>query len=171
MTGPEDQLQSSDPAAHLAGISPERLFEEVTKLKANILQPYTDEIVQLKAHVSQAEALMCRLRQELQTAHTALIIAGKAFVAGNSEEVRRVLCDTNAYYITRNYYLEAQQKIAELEAAAQETCTWTYDESGCWESGCGESWELFTGGPKENNRYCQGCGKLAVIVPLGAPSD
>ena len=48
---PEEQFQANDPAAHLAGISPARLFEEAARLKENILRPYTERIAELETGI------------------------------------------------------------------------------------------------------------------------
>lgn len=49
---------------------------------------------------------------------------------------------------------------------AQEPCKWQLDdeESGTWESGCGELWSFIDGGPVENRvRFCHGCGKPVEV--------
>lgn len=48
----------------------------------------------------------------------------------------------------------------------QDACNWslTYDDSGVWESSCGEEWIFIDGGPAENSvRFCHGCGKPVAI--------
>lgn len=39
------------------------------------------------------------------------------------------------------------------------SCTWTYDEDGPWETGCGRAWEFIDGDVAENGvKYCPFCG-------------
>jgi len=41
-----------------------------------------------------------------------------------------------------------------------ETCKWTYDEKGAWDTGCINRFELIEGTPHENNmQFCAYCGK------------
>lgn len=45
-----------------------------------------------------------------------------------------------------------------------ETCTWTrsreFYDSDCWETNCGNAWQLNEGTPTENHmKFCPFCGK------------
>jgi len=41
-----------------------------------------------------------------------------------------------------------------------ETCKWTYDENGAWDTECGNRFEITEGTPHENNmHFCAFCGK------------
>ena len=58
--------------------------------------------------------------------------------------------------------------------AQEDACNWslTYDDSGVWESSCGEEWIFIDGGPAENSvRFCHGCGKPVAIEDQQDGSD
>lgn len=39
-------------------------------------------------------------------------------------------------------------------------CAWIEDEMGCWDAACGQSFEFYAEGPKENKfKFCPYCGK------------
>lgn len=41
-----------------------------------------------------------------------------------------------------------------------ETCTWTEDEDGVWDTACGNRFEIMNGTPTENElAFCPYCGK------------
>ena len=47
-----------------------------------------------------------------------------------------------------------------------ETCAWTPmdDDTGSWDSACGQAWSFIDGTPAENNvRFCHGCGKPVEV--------
>ena len=70
------------------------------------------------------------------------------------------------------FFSETQLKNA-MQAAydegavdAAKVCGWSLydDESGTWESGCGELWSFIDGGPCENRiRYCHYCGGKVLL--------
>lgn len=45
------------------------------------------------------------------------------------------------------------------------TCEWSReDDSGIWNSGCGEAWSFHEDGPEENGmQFCHSCGKHLVV--------
>jgi hypothetical protein len=50
----------------------------------------------------------------------------------------------------------------------QKICTWKHDDSGAWESGCGNLFEFNDGGPVDNGyAFCPYCGsELAQEIPV-----
>lgn len=58
---------------------------------------------------------------------------------------------------------DAKQIVSALNAQ-QETCKWTYDEwHDCWDTECGNAYQVTEGTPKENNmKFCPYCGKALV---------
>jgi hypothetical protein len=41
-----------------------------------------------------------------------------------------------------------------------ETCTWQEDENNAWETSCGNIFEFFNDGPKQNKfKFCPYCGR------------
>ena len=45
-----------------------------------------------------------------------------------------------------------------------EKCKWTVDEDGIYDTGCGERYEFFEDGPKENKvNFCMYCGKIIEV--------
>ena len=65
------------------------------------------------------------------------------------------------------WWREHLRRLFDTPPAAQPTaCQWTPmdDESGTWESACGQAWTFMEDGPVENNvRFCHGCGKPIEI--------
>lgn len=60
---------------------------------------------------------------------------------------------------------------AMLQPASQ-GCKWTYDEHDYkWDSACGEAWQFTDGGPEDNGvKFCQGCGKPAMLAAAPTPT-
>lgn len=49
----------------------------------------------------------------------------------------------------------SDERLAEIES-----CTWTENDDGYWDTACGNSWVFDTGGPAQNHcTYCHGCGR------------
>ena len=77
----------------------------------------------------------------------------------------------------------AQLKINELQQrlnAADQlnddragTCEWSReDDSGIWNSGCGETWSFHEDGPEENGmHFCHSCGKHLVVEVVEQEQD
>ncbi|VVM98630.1 hypothetical protein [Pseudomonas fluorescens] len=53
------------------------------------------------------------------------------------------------------------------------TCEWNReDDSGIWNSGCGETWSFHEDGPEENGmHFCHSCGKHLVVEVVEQEQD
>lgn len=53
------------------------------------------------------------------------------------------------------------------------TCEWSReDDSGIWNSGCGETWSFHEDGPEENGmHFCHSCGKHLVVEVVEQEQD
>jgi len=52
-----------------------------------------------------------------------------------------------------------------------ESCFWTEDENGVWETSCGNAFQFETGGPIDNGfDFCPYCG-LILIEQTGAATN
>ena len=50
-------------------------------------------------------------------------------------------------------------------------CEWHEDERGLWHTQCGNVFEFYDGGPKENNfRFCPYCGRRLIVRAADAAS-
>ncbi len=79
------------------------------------------------------------------------------------------------YSFTRAIEAAILEKLADkLRDAERLTCKWSLndDESGTWESSCGELWSFIDGGPKENRvTYCHHCGGKVSITAEGRAKE
>ena len=51
-----------------------------------------------------------------------------------------------------------------------DTCKWTEDEDGSWNTGCGNKFEVVNGLPSENGfKYCLYCGKSFIEIRYVEP--
>jgi len=71
---------------------------------------------------------------------------------------------TCAWVIARKQIASIRAHLAKPQSEP-ETCKWTADEDGMWESSCCATWEFHSGGPVENGfHFCHSCGKPVEIV-------
>lgn len=66
------------------------------------------------------------------------------------------------------------ERVLAGQRAGVAECQWTHDfceESGLWDSACGEAWGFIDGGPQENGvKFCHGCGGRIVIAAAPTPA-
>ena len=64
----------------------------------------------------------------------------------------------------------ADQRIDDLAGGE---CEWSReDDSGIWNSGCGETWSFHEDGPEENGmHFCHSCGKHLVVEVVEQEQD
>lgn len=54
----------------------------------------------------------------------------------------------------------AEHHSSDANKMVPESCNWSEDEDGYWNSQCGVYWQFNEGGPKESRvKFCSGCGK------------
>jgi predicted nucleic acid-binding Zn-ribbon protein len=163
-------------------------IEELAKLRAEL----ATAIAEVKAGRSGEYLQMC---QAVNTQMSKTIGKLRAQIAEYDESYRRVMSEDcapdekhctcvpalrawikeleakNLHY-DANVCPEKNRRIAELEAAKSETCTWkrTGDfERNEWNGDCGAEWMFTDGGPVENEvSFCPKCGRKLIEVPLEA---
>ncbi|WP_460061004.1 hypothetical protein [Pseudomonas sp. S2_A05] len=87
------------------------------------------------------------------------------FVA--STELDRVTAERDALQQRLN---AADQRIDDFAGGE---CEWSReDDSGIWNSGCGETWSFHEDGPEENGmHFCHSCGKHLVVEVVEQEQD
>jgi hypothetical protein len=111
---------------------------------------YETLIAHHKAHHENLDTLEREIRKQAK-------IAGIDFLGWNTMSKMAEKTAIQAAEIAR-----LTDELAQRDA---DTCTWTEDFEGDWETSCGELWQFTDGDPADNSAiYCHHCGKRIAEV-------
>lgn len=88
-------------------------------------------------------------------------------LAATEVEVARLNAERDALHLRLN---AADQRIDDFAGGE---CKWhREDDSGIWNSGCGDTWSFHEDGPEENGmHFCHSCGKRLVVEVVEQEQD
>ena len=115
--------------------------------------------------VDQAQEQISELQDELKRQ--------KGYVEINANSAQGKHAEGQRYRDERDALQQRLNAADQLNDDRAGTCEWSREEdSGIWNSGCGETWSFHEDGPEENGmHFCHSCGKHLVIEVIEQELD
>ena len=121
------------------------------------VQKFEDQAMGNWIDVHEAQKVVDQAQDQISELRASYRALGELY-AGTQKGFERMQAERDAL----QQRLNAADQLNDDRAA---TCEWSREEdSGIWNSGCGETWSFHEDGPEENGmHFCHSCGKHLVV--------